>query len=126
MPCGMDPKHRRKTRYGQLRRELAPVLKELAIQKESEIVEGHLKVDHIHALISVHPKYAVAQVVGFIKGKSAIWVARTFGLKRSFIGQSFWARGYCVSTVGLDEATIRDYIRNQEEQDKRFDQLRIF
>ena len=82
--------------------------------------------DHVHALISVPPKYAVAQIVGFIKGKSAIWVARTFGRKRSFIGQSFWARGYCISTVGLDEAMIREYIRTQEEQDKRFDQLRIF
>ena len=101
-------------------------MKELAMQKESAILEGHLKMDHIHALISVPPKYAVAQVVGFIKGKSAIWVARTFGRKRSFIGQSFWARGYCVSTVGLDEVMIREYIRTQEEQDKRFDQLRIF
>jgi len=120
------PKYRRKTLYGQLRKELAPILKELTTQKESQIIEGHLKADHIHALISVPPKYAVAQVVGFIKGKSAIWVARTFGRKRSFIGQTFWARGYCVSTVGLDEETIREYIRNQEEQDKRFDQLRIF
>ena len=85
-----------------------------------------LKADHIHALISVPPKYAVAQVVGFIKGKSAIWVARTFGRKRSFIGQTFWARGYCVSTVGLDEEMIRAYIKNQEEQDKKLDQLRIF
>ncbi len=113
------PKYRKKTLYGQLR-------KELAVQKESEIVEGHLKTDYVHTLISVPPKYAVAQVVGFIKGKCAIWVVRTFGRKRSFIGQNFWARGYCVSTVGLDETIIREYIRNQEEQDKGFDQLRIF
>jgi len=120
------PKCRKKTLYGQLRKQLGPVLKELAQQKESEIVEGRLVVDHIHMLISIPPKYAVAQVIGFIKGKSAMWVARMCGRKRNFTGQSFWARGYCVSTTGMNEETVREYIKKQEEQDKKLDQLSMF
>lgn len=120
------PKCRKKALYGQLRKQLGPVFKELAQQKESEIVEGHLVVDHIHMLISIPPKYAVAQVVGFIKGKSAIWIARTCGRKRNFTGQNFWARGYCVSTTGMNEETVREYIKKQEERDKKLDQLSMF
>ena len=82
--------------------------------------------DHVHMLISIPPKYAVAQVVGFIKGKSAIHIARTFmERKRNFVGQNFWARGYFVSTVGRDEEMIRRYIRDQELEDKRVDQLNL-
>ena len=99
--CGVDPKYRKKVLYGKLRRELGPIIKELARQKESEVVEGKLVVDHVHVLLAVPPKYAVAQVIGFIKGKSAIHVARMSGRKRNFVGQSFWARGYCVSTIGI-------------------------
>jgi putative transposase len=120
------PKYRKKVLYGKLRKELGPIIKELARQKESEVVEGKLVVDHVHVLISVPPKYAVAQVIGFIKGKSAIYVARTSGRRRNFAGQSFWARGYCVSTVGLDEEAIRAYIKAQEETDKRLDQMKLF
>ncbi|MCB9108153.1 MAG: IS200/IS605 family transposase [Anaerolineales bacterium] len=121
------PKCRKQKLFKELRRELGPVLRELARQKESEIVEGHLLVDHVHILISVPPKYAVCQVVGYLKGKSAIWVARTYGgRKRNYTGQSFWARGYYVSTVGRDEATIRAYIQKQEEEDRRSDQLSLF
>jgi putative transposase len=120
------PKCRKKALYGQLRKQLGPVFKELAQQKESEIVEGHLVVDHIHMLISIPPKYAVAQVVGFIKGKSAIWIARTCGRKRNFTGQNFWARGYWVSTTGMNEETVREYIKKQEERDKKLDQLSMF
>jgi putative transposase len=120
------PKCRKKALYGQLRKQLGPVLKELAQQKESEIVEGHLVADHIHMLISIPPKYAVAQIVGFIKGKSAIWVARMCGRKRNFTGQSFWARGYYVSTTGMNEETVREYIKKQEERDKKLDQLSMF
>jgi len=120
------PKYRKKVLYGQLRKELVPVLRELAMQKESKIVEGAMKVDHVHVLVSIPPKYSVAQVVGYVKGKSAIWVARTMGRNRNFVGQHFWARGYCVSTIGLDEQTIQEYIRTQEEVDKKLDQLRIF
>ena len=121
------PKYRKKTIYGQLREELTSVLKELARQRESRIEEGHLMKDHVHMLLSVPPKYSVAQVVGFMKGKSAIWIARNFmGKKRNFTGQSFWARGYFVSTIGRDEKMIREYIRHQEKEDKRQDQLKLF
>jgi putative transposase len=120
------PKYRKKTLYGQLRKELGPVLRQLAFQKESEIVEGSMKVDHVHMLVSIPPKYSVAQVVGYVKGKSAIWVARATGRNRNFVGQNFWARGYCVSTIGLDEKTIQEYIRAQEEADKKLDQLKMF
>jgi len=120
------PKCRKKVLYGRLKTELGPVLRELAKQKESEIEEGHLCVDHIHMMISIPPKYSVAQVVGYIKGKSAIFVARYFGRKRNFVGESFWAKGYYVSTVGRDEVATRAYIKRQEETDKRIDQLGLF
>jgi putative transposase len=120
------PKYRRKALFGQLRRHLGEVFRALAQQKESSIEEGHLMPDHVHMLLSIPPKYAVAHVVGFIKGKSAIHIARTFmDRKRNFVGQHFWARGYFVSTVGRDEATIRRYIREQESEDKRVDQLNL-
>jgi len=120
------PKCRKKILYGQIRKQLGPVLRELAQQKESEIVEGRLVIDHIHMLITIPPKYAVAQVIGYLKGKSAIWIARMSGRQRNFTGQSFWARGYCVSTIGLNEETIREYIKRQEEEDKKLDQLKMF
>ena len=117
------PKYRKKKIYGKLRQYLGKMLRELAKQKESEVLEGHLMPDHVHMLISIPPKYAVAQVVGFIKGKSAIAVARNFGGRtKNFTGQHFWARGYHVSTVGRDEEAIRQYIKKHEEVDKRLDQ----
>lgn len=120
------PKYRRKALFAELRRHLGSVFRALTEQKESRIEEGHLMVDHVHMLISIPPKYAVAHVVGFIKGKSAIHIARTFmDRKRNYVGQHFWARGYFVSTVGRDEATIRRYIREQESEDKRVDQLNL-
>lgn len=120
------PKYRRKQLYGELRRHLGKVFRDLARQRESEIEEGHLMPDHVHMLIAIPPKYSVAQVVGFIKGKSAIHIARTYlGRRRNYRGQHFWARGYFVSTVGRDEATIRQYIRNQEVEDQRIDQLTL-
>ena len=96
------------------------------MQKESEVLEGMLKADHVHMVISIPPKYSVSQVVGYVKGKSAIWVARATGRNRNFVGQNFWARGYCVSTIGLDVEAIREYVRSQEEADKKLDQLRMF
>jgi len=121
------PKCRKKVLYGELRKYLGTILKELALQKESSILEGHLMPDHLHILISISPKYSVAQVVGFIKGKSAIQIARTYnGHKRNFTGQHFWARGYFVSTVGRDENVIREYIKKQEQEDLRLDQLKMF
>src|SRR5215469_12469699 len=117
------PKYRRKALYGELKPYLGEVFRKLALQKESRIEQGHLMPDHVHMMILIPPKYAVSQVVGFIKGKSAIHLARTYGeRKRNFVGQHFWARGY-FSTVGRDEAVIREYIKNQEQEDKRLDQL---
>ena len=110
-----------------MRGELGKVFRRLAQQKESEIEEGHLKPDHVHMMISIPPKYSVAQVVGYLKGKSAIYIARNFGeRRRNFVGQHFWARGYFVSTVGRDEATIREYIQQQEAEDRRRDQQEMF
>src|SRR5438445_2878556 len=122
-----SPKYRRKALYGQLRQHLGEVFKKLAQQKESRIEEGHLMVDHVHMMIAIPPKYAVSQVVGFIKGKSAIHLARVYGeRRRNSEGQHFWARGYFVSTVGRDEALIREYIKNQEREDQRLDQLNLW
>jgi putative transposase len=121
------PKCRRKVLYGELRKHLGEVFQKLAAQKESRVEEGHLLVDHVHMLLSIPPKHAVSHVVGFIKGKSAIHVARVYGeRKRNFVGQHFWARGYFVSTVGRDETVIREYIRKQEKEDERFDQLGLW
>lgn len=114
------PKCRRKKLYQQLRQHLGEVFRQLAQQRESKILEGHMVVNHVHMLISIPPKYAVAQVIGYIKGKSAVHIARTFGgRRRNFTGQHFWARGYFVSTVGRDEQAIRDYIPRQEQEDRR-------
>jgi len=121
------PKCRRRTLYEQLRQHLGEVFRELARQKESKIEEGHLMPDHVHMMLSIPPKYAVSHVVGYIKGKSAIHLARVYGeRKRNFVGQNFWARGYFVSTVGRDEATIREYIRNQEKLDERLEQMKLW
>ncbi len=120
------PKYRKKRIYGEIRRELGEVLRRLAEQRQSRVEEGHLMPDHVHMLISIPPKYAVSQVIGYMKGKSAIHIAREFaGRKRNFVGQHFWARGYYVSTVGRDEAVIREYIRQQEQEDRRQEQLRL-
>jgi putative transposase len=120
------PKCRKKKLFGDLRRELGPVLRELARQRESEIEEGQMMSDHVHILISIPPKYSVSQVVGYIKGKSAIHIARTYMRRqRNFTGEHFWARGYYVSTVGLDESVVRQYIQNQEAEDQRLEQLNL-
>jgi len=121
------PKYRKKALFGQLRRDLGDVFRSLAKRKESEILEGHLMPDHVHMLISIPPKHAVAQVIGYIKGKSAIHIARTYmGRQRNFVGQHFWARGYFASTVGRDEEVIREYIKSQEANDKRMDQMKLW
>jgi putative transposase len=121
------PKCRRKTLYQGLRPHLGEVLKRLAEQKQSRVEEGHLMSDHVHMLLSIPPKYAVSEVVGYMKGKSAIHLARTYGERRqNFVGQHFWARGYFVSTVGRNEEVVRAYIRNQEKEDQRLDQLQLW
>jgi putative transposase len=119
------PKYRRKVLYYELRQYLGTIFDELARQKECRIEEGHLCADHVHMLISIPPKDSVAQVVSYIKGKSAISIAQMYqGKRRNFVGQHFWARGYYVSTVGRDEAMVRRYIQ-QEVEDQRIDQLRL-
>ena len=120
------PKRRKKVLFGRFRVNLGVVFHELASRRESEILEGHLHLDHVHTCISIPPKYAVAGVIGYIKGKSAIWIARNMmGRKRNFTGEHFWARGYFVSTVGLDEGIVREYIRRQEAEDERIEQLNL-
>ena len=121
------PKYRKKAIFEDLRKYLGEIFRELASQKECKVVEGHLMPDHVHILLSIPPKYSVSQVVGYIKGKSAIQIARNFqGRKKNFVGQHFWARGYYVSTVGKDEEAVREYIQRQEKEDKRFEQLNLF
>ena len=121
------PKCRKKVLYGQVKTRLGEMFHALARQRESRIEKGAFRPDHVHMLISIPPKYPVSQVIGFIKGKSAIGIARSFqGRKRDFRGYNFWARGYFVSTVGADEAVIRQYIQRQEEADQRHDQHGLF
>ena len=117
------PKYRKKVMYGKLRHKIGSILRQLCRQKDIELLEGHAMPDHVHMLISVPPKYSVAMTIGFLKGKSAIRINRDyFRVKGSLFGRSFWSRGYCVSTVGYDEASIRKYIEEQEEHEKEEDQ----
>ena len=121
------PKCRRKVLYGKIRQHLGQVFHGLAKQRESEIIEGHLYPDHVHMMFRIPPKYSVSEVMGYIKGKSAIRAARDFmGQHQSFKGYHFWARGYFVSTVGIEERTIRQYIREQEKNDQKRDQQKLF
>ena len=112
------PKCRKKTLYGKVRKFLGPIFHELAKQRESEILEGHMVQDHVHMLIKIPPKYSIAEVVGYLKGKSAISVARKFSArKKLFNGETLWARGYAVSTVGYNELQIRNYVKQQVQLD---------
>ena len=120
------PKYRKRALFGQLRRDLGEIFHRLAKQKECNIEQGYVMLDHVHMMISIPPKYSVSQVVGYIKGKSAIHIARVYQERsRNYGGQHFWARGYFVSTVGRDEQVIREYIRNQERVDRQIDQLNL-
>jgi putative transposase len=119
-------KCRRKALYEELRRDLGEVFHQLAKQKESRIQKGYLMRDHVPMLIAISPKYAVSQVIGYIKGNRAIHVERVYGeRKRTFVGQHFWVREHFVSTAGRDETVIRAYIRNQEQEDQRMDQMKL-
>ena len=114
------PKYRKRAIFGNLRVKIGGILRELCVQHDIDLVEGHVRPDHVHMLLSIPPKFSVANTVGFLKGKSAIRIHRQFlGRERNFRGFHFWARGYCVSTVGLDEAKIKQYIREQEEEERR-------
>jgi putative transposase len=118
------PKYRKRAIFGSLRKAIGGILRKLCEQEGVELVEGHALPDHVHLCLSIPPKYSVANTIGFLKGKSAIRIHREFLAKdRNFTGYHFWARGYCASTVGLDEQTIRDYIRDQEEEEKRQERL---
>ena len=111
------PKRRRKVLYGELRQQLGPIFHELARQKESRILEGHLQVEHVHIVVAIPPKYAVSAVIGFLKGKSAIAIARLQGKERNFTGEQFGARGYAVSTVEFELETTQRYVREQDAAD---------
>jgi putative transposase len=120
------PKYRKKKLFEALRPRLGEIFHELVRQKEGRIEEGHLLVDHVHVLISIPPKYAVSSVIGFIKGKSAIHIARNYlGKRRNFVGESFWVRGFYASTIGRDEEFVRGHIKHQEHEDQRIDQLQL-
>ena len=113
------PKYRQKKLYGKFRSRVGEILRDLCRQRGVELLEGHLMPDHIHMCLSVPPKYSIAFVIGFLKGKSAVLIHRTVLGQKRVSGLHFWARGYCVSTVGLDEETIRKYIREQEKREKQ-------
>jgi putative transposase len=123
IPCGyvvFVPKHQKRSVYGPLRNGIGRIIRELCNQQGVELVYGHAMPDHVHLCLSIPPKFSVANTVGFIKGKSAIRIHREYiGKQRNFTGYHFWARGYCVITVGLDEDVIRSYIRGQEDEEKR-------
>ena len=120
------PKYRKKSIYGVLRKDIGGILRELCRQHKVELLEGNALRDHIHMLLMIPPKFSVANTIGFLKGKSAIRIFRDYlQVKRNFTGRHFWARGYCVSTVGLDEQMIREYIKNQELEEKRQEQMRL-
>ena len=120
------PKYRKRRIYGRIRQNLGDIFHELARHKESVIEEGHLMPDHVHMLLSIPPKYSVSNVVGYVKGKSAIYIARELGNSRNATGHKFWSRGYFVSTVGRDEEVIRRYIRHQEQEEQKLEQLNLF
>jgi putative transposase len=120
------PKYRKKAIFGQLRKGIGEILRSLCRQQGVELVAGHALLDHVHLCLAIPPKFSVANTVGFLKGKSAIQIHRRYlGKERNFTGFHFWARGYCVSTVGLDEATVRAYIRKQEDEERRQEQLSL-
>ena len=114
------PKYRKRVLYGRVKREVGKIIRQLCRQKEVELLEGHAMPDHIHLVLSVPPKLSIAMVLGYLKGKSAIHIHRQIeGVNRGFTGKHFWSRGYCVSTIGLDEDTIRAYVRDQEHLEKQ-------
>jgi putative transposase len=119
------PKYRRKSMFGAIRRDVGQILKDLCRRFEIELVEGHVMPDHVHMCLGIPPKYSVANAVGKLKGKSAIAIHQKYGRTRNVMGFNFWSRGYCVSTVGLDEAVIRSYIRTQEERERQEEQMAL-
>ena len=122
----VTPKYRRKIIYNQYRESLKEILKNLCKYKGIEIIEGHMMPDHVHLLLSIPPKYSVSQIMGYLKGKSALMMFdKHANLKYKFGNRHFWAEGYYVSTVGLNEATIKKYIQEQEKHDIALDKLSV-
>ena len=120
------PKYRKRAIFGQMRRGIGKIVRELCQRHGVELVEGHALSDHVHVLLGIPPKFSVANTVGFLKGKSAIRIHREYlGRQRHFTGYHFWARGYCVSPVGLAEEVIRAYIRQQEVDEKKQEELEL-
>ena len=120
------PKYRKKAIFGRLRAEIGKIFRDLCRQFGIDLVEGHAMTDHVHMCLGIPPKYAVAEAIGRLKGKSAILIHKRYlGRGKNLSGYHFWARGYCVSTVGLDEALVREYIRNQEAEDKAMEQYSL-
>jgi len=117
------PKYRKKKLYGKIRKRVGEIIRDLCRQRGVELLEGHLMGDHVHMCLQVPPKYSIAFVIGFLKGKSAVRIHRTVLDRKRVTGLHFWARGYCVSTVGLDEKTIRKYIREQQELEMKQQEL---
>lgn len=116
------PKYRRKSLFGHVRKRIGKIFQRLCRQKAIELVEGHAMLDHVHMVLSIPPKLSVAMAVGYLKGKSAIQIHReALNVKQGFTGKHFWSRGYCVSTVGLDEQMIRAYVKNQDDLDRQED-----
>ena len=118
----ITPKYRKKVFFGKRRNQIGEIIRELCRQRGIELLEGHAMADHIHMVLSIPPKYSVANTMGFLKGKSAVRVHRELMKARRMTGLHFWADGYCVSTIGLDEETIRKYVRDQERRDRNLDQ----
>ena len=122
----ITPKYRQKVFFGKMRRQVGAILRDLCRQRKIELLEGHARPDHIHMVLSIPPKYSVANTLGFLKGKSAVRIHRELMKVRRVTNLHFWSVGYCVSTIGLDEATIRKYVRDQDERDRRLDQPELF
>ena len=121
----ITPKYRKKTIFGERRKQIGMIIRELCKQRGVELIEGHAMSDHVHMCLSIPPKFSVANTIGFLKGKSAVRIHREILKHRRMTGLHFWSVGYCVSTVGLDEETIRRYIREQDERDRNLDQGKL-
>lgn len=121
----ITPKYRKKVFFGKMRRQVGRILRDLCRQRKIELLEGHAMADHIHMVLSIPPKYSVAHTIGFLKGKSAVRIHRELMKKRRMTGLHFWSAGYCVSTIGLNEETIRRYVREQDQRDRQQDQMEL-
>ena len=121
----ITPKYRKKVFFGKMRRQVGRILRDLCRQRKIELLEGHAMADHIHMVLSIPPKYSVAHTIGFLKGKSAVRIHRELMKERRMTGLHFWANGYCVSTIGLNEETIRRYVREQDQRERQQDQKEL-